>query len=551
MPDYVSSDLGSGTTSVPLTEGSPQTNPNIALAGQNALTQSQQNPLATLGQFAGIQNQLNQNTLFQRQLQANTLLGQYAQQSIDPQSGQLDLDKFQNLSLSNPLTAAYGATAVNNIRQGQLFKLQAGGEQYNQSTKALGQLQLDLASAKTPDMLPAMLQARAGTLPEYLRPGFMSAANGLIDALKAPQGNGQLVDQATYDQRRSVLAGEGNMSAEAQRQAFGITGTQLRGLPGGGQATVGTLQDAATGALTAKGGMIPQGMSASDAASPAFSQALPGGATAPVLKGSYVGSGGLLTGGTGAQAAPQSGAALPQGYSSGGSIVPPGKPLTQLPSAWDNFYKGTGPIAEQKNEIDNTLTSANQLEPQLNRLLELSNLTPTGGGTNFRNHIGQLAQAFGADEATTDKIQSLLKTGNDNDAFAAAQELRKYAIQANTGVLRQFLTGLGKMTNLEFKTIQDNFLSPDTDPKAFNNITKFMLGAIQLTRQQQQFYQNGINLGPQKYDINNLATDWQKNAQEQGYGNMKTLLGQMGLKYDQGGAGGNWTRVGGKLVRDQ
>src|SRR6266436_8931428 len=82
---------------------------------------SQVNPLAVVGQFAHIQNALNQNQLFQQTFRARQALGPLAQQATDPQTGKTDWEKFGSLVATHPETSFMAPEILNNIAQKKLL----------------------------------------------------------------------------------------------------------------------------------------------------------------------------------------------------------------------------------------------------------------------------------------------------------------------------------------------------------------------------------------------------------------------------------------------
>jgi hypothetical protein len=73
--------------------------------------------MGTVGKVAAVQNQINQNKLFQGRQAA----GEALQQSIDPSSGQIDFNTFNKLVQANPKIAPYAQEAVQNalVSRGQ------------------------------------------------------------------------------------------------------------------------------------------------------------------------------------------------------------------------------------------------------------------------------------------------------------------------------------------------------------------------------------------------------------------------------------------------
>src|ERR1700676_1275900 len=77
------------------------------------------NLLGMASQFAGTQNALNQNALFQQTFRARQAMGPLAQQSIGP-DGQMDYNKFAVLLSAHPDTAFMAPDIINGMVQRQL-----------------------------------------------------------------------------------------------------------------------------------------------------------------------------------------------------------------------------------------------------------------------------------------------------------------------------------------------------------------------------------------------------------------------------------------------
>ena len=61
-----------------------------------------QNPLQQLGQITEIQNRINQNQQFQREFNAQQMLGEISKRSLDPNTGQIDTAKMLATVAANP-----------------------------------------------------------------------------------------------------------------------------------------------------------------------------------------------------------------------------------------------------------------------------------------------------------------------------------------------------------------------------------------------------------------------------------------------------------------
>src|SRR5690348_12255714 len=79
------------------------------------------NLLGPMASYAGIQNALNQNALFQQTFRARQAMGPIAQQSIGP-DGQMDWNKFAIGISTHPETAFMAPEILNQIASKKLVE---------------------------------------------------------------------------------------------------------------------------------------------------------------------------------------------------------------------------------------------------------------------------------------------------------------------------------------------------------------------------------------------------------------------------------------------
>jgi hypothetical protein len=229
----------------------PDWNPEVAL-GVNPPAPPP-NPLGTVGAFAQIQNQLNQNRLFQQTFAAKQQAGQIISSAPDLETGLTNLYK-------NPSTAAFAPEIVNNVRQSQLTLTQMQGIQQTQANTGLELLMKSIAStAGNPSMLPSAIQRGMATLP----PGVRDQVAGIMPATVAailPSGAGNDPSQwtqaqnAQYTKNLAALAATGGLTPDTWSLAAGKPTV----LSQGNQLTPG-LTSLSTGAVTPSGGSFGVG----------------------------------------------------------------------------------------------------------------------------------------------------------------------------------------------------------------------------------------------------------------------------------------------------
>lgn len=154
--------------------------PNIALGIKVPQPQAV-DPLATLGQFATIQNAMNQNKLFQQQFAAKQRMGQIFSESADPESAMTAI-------MRDPIAAPFAGEAMNAYRSGMLSLSQQHSQELSQNDTALGAYMKAATSAMSdPSLLPGITKRVLQTLPPAVRervaPAIQSVNESLLSGL--------------------------------------------------------------------------------------------------------------------------------------------------------------------------------------------------------------------------------------------------------------------------------------------------------------------------------------------------------------------------------
>lgn len=198
------------------------------------LTQPQNsmgNPIENLQRLAATQNAMNQNALFQQQFQARRALGPMYQQSIDPQTGQVDLNKLGTLVGSNPTTAFMAPQIMNEAiqrqytqTQTQLAKFDMASKYYDMQQNAIGAL-LAKPDVSQDDVRQSLAQLNAN-FNEHLTPDILkSQAVGLQGM---PAGGPALREWLSVQNEKLMTAQERMDAARGQMlQVQSDTGTAL------------------------------------------------------------------------------------------------------------------------------------------------------------------------------------------------------------------------------------------------------------------------------------------------------------------------------------
>src|SRR5258708_26964876 len=189
--------------------------------------------LGTVGSFAGIQNQLNTNRLFQQTFAARQRAGQILSASPDLEQG---LDQLYR----DPVTAPFAAETANAVRQGQqtfaeINRLRAvtAGEQQKQAQDglhaAVGQALPAIIDNPSNATWDAVIDAQLKTL----SPSARAAVGPALDSLKTSLLSGIPSDpsaaRAEFSKRAAALSLASVFTPEALAAVVGRPTTQNLG----------------------------------------------------------------------------------------------------------------------------------------------------------------------------------------------------------------------------------------------------------------------------------------------------------------------------------
>lgn len=166
-------------------------------------------PVAQIGKLATVQNQLNENRLFQGQ----TAAGQAFQQSINPETGLLDSTQYNKLIRANPRIAPYAADALKNGLEAQSKVIANTTNQTSLQTAYTKNLTEDIGG-QDPNAIPGLIVrgVATGRYPQ--------------DVAAAYLGGGLPIGGQTFGDRMSALSKQSAIqggSATAMEAAYGST----------------------------------------------------------------------------------------------------------------------------------------------------------------------------------------------------------------------------------------------------------------------------------------------------------------------------------------
>lgn len=471
--------------------------------------------LSTLGQYAQVQNSLNQNKLFQQTFAARQRAGQIIAASPD-------LDTAVAAMYKDPIAAVYAPTAANEIRTYQQIQLnmaktktegvQAGLQGFLKMS--LGPQGMDEGTWNT--YKKAALDAAS---PEFRQP--MSAA--IDDYRKALTGN---IDSSLPQEQQvqrylqnagGVMVGNG---IDAEKMFGGIVNQPLGNRVGTGVNVPAFYGPQAGLHLTGQYGM---GLGAQ-----VVTKNLPGGATQPSpVGGSNVdqppGSGPLnlsLNPTPSAQpnAAPSPGGnrapgplatGAPSGGPGGGSSAWGVPSPTQVQQSY-NQGRGTG-LATDQGELDNTVHLADQNLKVVQELRDVLPLIKTNGLAPYRTKLANIIDGLGGSPDLVDKI--------GNGSQAASQEAIKLLMTTTVSQAEQQLP-VG--SHFGFKQLQAfTQANPDisTQQGAIDKIFNFWTNMRNSLHDEQSSRDKFLSAGG---DITMWPSIWADKAAQKGYFSTKS-----------------------------
>lgn len=463
--------------------------PTISLHAGQGIAPMQGPNLGMLGQFAVIQNQLNQNRLFQQTFAARMRMGEIMASSPN-------LDSAMQTALQDPIAAPFAPQILNTVRQTELTMLQMQGEQQKQAQsgmeavfKVLPAIYNNPTNNQWQTSMSAALAPLSQTAQQRVAPAIESIRMGLLDGISPDQEQAA----AQIRQRVGALMLQGNMTPDSIRAVTGVPAPQpVQGPFGAGGATK----------LTTFGG-------------PAVPLAGAGPAGVGALGGENTG-----------------------GVAGAGSV--PGAGLVG-PSLMNQKYlaqRGSDMAAYQQR-LDNNVTIGNTIMQTLDEAKDaLANIKP-GGGAEFYTKLAGLAQAVGVNQNLVDAI------GNGN--YAASQEFKKLMVNTTLGQIREQIPQGSRLAQMEFKAFNESNPNIETDPRAINKIFDFWTKVHERNVTEQSSMNDFLEKGG---DISAWPAQWQKISAQKGY--VLPAVGPAGeaLPPPSGGAGPipTFSYQGGKLV---
>lgn len=396
-------------------------------------------PMETLGQFANIQNALNQNRLFQQTFAAQQTAGQILAAAPDLDTGIANLTR-------DPRTAAFAGPIINNIRQAQQTTTTIRGLRQTQSLDLTHNIlsQLGPAVYDPTRFMPIASGVLASGSPEaspQAAQTVLGIHNSWTEGL--PQDSSTWTPQqfGTYQQRAiASLVGSGAMNESAIKQLLPTATTQNTG----GQTVFGAQAPGWQGGAFRAANTLPMTLAPTVVTGP-FG---PGGATQPAVLG---GGGGSLGQGSPGPGPGPAAAAVPTGP-------------TQVEAA-ANAARGTaaGDIAEDLIDQGKGLPNAIR---RLDIMTDTLSHFQAGGGADMRTQFAQGLQAIkNSDLPLSNHITQEMIDSVGNNSLSNSQLFEAEVKPLATAELKEAAQGTGRVMKSEVDAFL-GMMDRTKDPKA-------------------------------------------------------------------------------------
>lgn len=427
-----------------------------------------QDPLAQIGkvlQIQGAQQALQNQAM---EFKARQALGPILQQSIDPTTGELDINKFLVHGASNPDVAwkmpeitlqmiqrqntqadtVVKQLAANKVRYGAMGDA-AGSLVAQAEQDAAGKVNLATGSTGTPSITNKQMASTLSTL---------IGENGLIDAKDAAEILTKTADM-TDAQRFQFAKNFANSARGVDKTMSDIYGAVAPHATGGG--TTFTQENRLAGTQRRVGPGLETTPTPADMNTPVPGVDLQGRPTIrPRVEAAP------MYGGSGRPIAGSGQASAPTGLS------------PQETKLQEDRAKGA---VEYENALTETNTVGQENLRVLREMQDAMKEFKAGGGMEVRQRLAQLAQGLGMPNKLVDDI-----AGGNRGALA---EFQKLAVRYATQEMKTNMGSGQRFTNLDFSTFLKNNPTIDTDPRGLDKMFKFLEQGVWRAGQQQEAHQ--------------------------------------------------------------
>lgn len=448
------------------------------------------NPMAAIGlmsQLAQTQNAMNQNRQFQQQFQARQTAGSIIAASPD-------IDTAVKNIYSNPSVMGFAPEIPSQLKtyQTQIQQLQLLQQQTGVEALKGPQVQAETQAALSSSLASRAAAGEAGAATKKINLEAQSVLAGqnqtavqalLQGALGAANDPSKLGD--FMNARLATLPSD--IQARATKFVPSIITALSHGLPADPDLAREQYAKNLT-ALQVGSNVSPDvirnalGMVAPQL----YKTTLPSGAEQTSVIG-----GGLVPGAPGTTATGSN----------------PVTPISTGPSTTQgDYFKNRGTdMAGYQSALDEQVKMGANVMQTVQQAREAMESFRPGGGAEAYSKAAQIAQAFGAKQDLVDKI------GNGNQA--ASTEFRKLMVNTAMGQIREQIPAGSKLSQMEFKSFNENNPNIDTDPRAINEIFNFWTKLYNRDSAEQQGLNQHLAEGK---DISQWPAQWQQQLQSRG-----------------------------------
>jgi hypothetical protein len=471
------------------------------------------NPLDVMSKAIGIGQGLNQMQLFEQKFKADKAMGPILQQSIDPQTGQVDYGKASMMMAVNPDTAFRAPEFAREALTRQQMQVETLGKMYDNAGKRIG------AIAAMANKIAAY--GPGGITKKHLMDGMSElVADGFITPLEATQWLAKAPPSA--DQKpgagqdlHKMLASEAVRGMSAVDGLKATWGEIMPPIDTGGSVQV--FRASPLNGVTPLS-QIEKTPTVQDLNAPTPIETKGGTSIAPAadVRKFYGGLGTVVSEpGRGPTNPLQPGATpeTPPGMDQPKEYIPPGRGnsagsvlVKPAPGELEFQLKTKEGMAEYKKALDTNADLSVNVLKRVEEMEKAFTMVRAGGGTEVMVAGAKMLQAIPVPEKYEAQKQALLDKLVGGD-LGAAQEIQKLAVRGAMEDLRQ-ATGRGDpIAATEFQQFVKSNPNLDTDPRAIEKIFNFTRELAKLNLDKQQAF---TAYSKTNNPIEDFPTEWSK-----------------------------------------
>ncbi len=199
--------------------------------------------------------------------------------------------------------------------------------------------------------------------------------------------------------------------------------------------------------------------------------------------------------------------------------TPPPAPMRglqtgQSPQAIKYQEQQLSQFNDAEKQIQQNARGAVVVQQRLDEAADALKNFKTGPGTETMSKLASLAKFFGRD----DLASTMLGNPGSKEAFSSAQEFVKLMVPNSLELLRNTLGGQGRITNLEVEQFLKANPNLETDPKAIEKMFNFMKRVGDLAKAEQKAFLHYKKRAEKtgEFDVTQFDNDWYDYLREKG-----------------------------------